>query len=94
MLVQKGKYVICNNIEAPRIEKEERILDQSYEPRTYKWFEDREKELVEELTQKGRVGSDSPYPGTEDISHHINPLRYSLTSWEVEQRDMSVVTIG
>ena len=94
MLVQKGKYVICNNIEAPRIEKEERILDQGYEPRTYKWFEDREKELVEELTKKGRVGSDSPYPGTEDISHHINPLRYSLTSWEGERRDMSVVTIG
>ncbi len=85
LLTSEKEYVICNNIEAPRIEKEEGILDQGYELRTYKWFEDREKELIEELTKKGRVGSDSPYPGTEDISHHINPVRYSLTSWEVER---------
>ena len=85
LLTPEKEYVICNNIEAPRIEKEERILDQGYELVTYKWFEDQEKELIEELTKKGRVGSDSPYPGTEDISHHINPLRYSLTSWEVER---------
>ena len=85
LLTPQREYVICNNIEAPRIEKEEGITHQGYELRTYKWFEDREKELIEELTKKGRVGSDSAFPGTEDISHHINPLRYSLTSWEVER---------
>lgn len=85
LLTPEKEYVICNNIEAPRIEKEERILEQGYELRTYKWFEDREREVIGEITGKGRVGCDCPYPGAEDISHHINPLRYSLTSWEVER---------
>jgi Xaa-Pro dipeptidase len=85
LLTPEKEYVICNNIEAPRIEKEERIIDQGYELRTYKWFEEREKELIEELTKGGRVGCDSSYPGTDDISADINPLRYSLTSWEVER---------
>jgi len=76
LLTPEKEYVICNNIEAPRIEKEEGILEQGYELRTYKWFEEREKELIEELTKGGRVGCDASYPGTEDISGHINPLRY------------------
>jgi Xaa-Pro dipeptidase len=85
LLTPEKQYVICNNIEAPRIEKEEGIPEQGYELVTYKWFEERERELIQELTKKGRVGSDSPYPGTEDISNHINQLRYSLTPWEVER---------
>jgi len=85
LLTHEKEYVVCNNIEAPRIEKEERILEQGYELVTYTWFEEQERELIEGLTKKGRVGSDSPYPGTEDISHHISQLRYSLTSWEVER---------
>jgi len=85
LLTKEKEYVICNNIEAPRIEKEEKILDQGYELITYKWFEEREKEFVEKLTQKGRVGADSFYPGAENIENHINPLRYSLTPWEVER---------
>ena len=85
LLTPEKEYVICNNIEAPRIEKEEGILEQGYELRTYKWFEERERELVEELTKGGRVGCDASHPGTEDISGPINPLRYSLTPWEVER---------
>ena len=83
LLTPEKQYVVCNNIEAPRIEKDEGIFEQGYEPRTYKWYEERERELVEELTKWGRVGCDAPYSGTEDLAHHINPLRYSLTSWEV-----------
>ena len=85
LLTPEKEYVICNNIEAPRIEKEEGILEQGYELRTYKWFEEREKELIEELTKGGRVGCDASYPGAEDIAGHISSLRYSLTSWEVER---------
>jgi Xaa-Pro dipeptidase len=85
LLTPEKEYVVCNNIEAPRIETEEEIPDQGYELRTYKWFEEREKEIIEELTRGGKVGCDSSYPGTEDISHDINLLRYSLTPWEVER---------
>lgn len=85
LLTKEKEYVICNNIEAPRIEKEEKILDQGYELITYKWFEEQENQLIDKITKKGRVGADSFYPGTENIEQHINPLRYSLTPWEVER---------
>ena len=39
LLTPEKQYVICNNIEAPRIEKEEGILEQGYELVTYTWFE-------------------------------------------------------
>jgi Xaa-Pro dipeptidase len=78
-------YVVCNNIEAPRIEKEELLLEQGYEIRSFPWYENQEPQLVKTLTNKGKVGCDSPFPGTEEISRELNPLRYSLTPWEVER---------
>ena len=78
-------YVVCNAIEAPRIEQEEQLPQQGYEIRSFPWYEDREQQLVKELTNHDRVGCDSIFPGTEDISKELNPLRYSLTPWEVER---------
>jgi Xaa-Pro aminopeptidase len=85
LLTLHKDYVICNNIEGPRIEKEEKIPEQGYEPVTFKWFEDQERQLIEKIVGKGRLGSDSGFPGAEDVSSHINQLRYSLTPWEVER---------
>ena len=33
----------------------------------------------------GAVGADMGFPGATDVSSAINPLRYSLTPWEVER---------
>ena len=77
--------VICNNIEAPRMEKEEKLEEQGYEIRSFPWDEEREVELVRELSGGSRIGADHGFPETEDISGKINPLRYSLTPWEVER---------
>jgi len=85
LLTSDKDYVICNNIEGPRIEKEEKIPEQGYELVTFKWFEDQERQLIEKLTGSGRIGSDSAFKGAEDVSGHINQLRYSLTPWEVER---------
>jgi Xaa-Pro dipeptidase len=55
--------------------------------------ENQEPQLVKTLTNKGKVGCDSPFPGTEDISRELNPLRYSLTTWEVERyKDVGYLT--
>ncbi|MDR2588084.1 MAG: M24 family metallopeptidase [Spirochaetales bacterium] len=77
-------YVICSNIEAPRMEKEELLPEQGYEIRSFPWFEDKEASLVAELSG-GKAGSDCALSGTVDISGKINPLRWSLTPWEVER---------
>lgn len=79
------EYVICNNIEATRMEKEEKLPDQGYTIKSFKWYEDKEGEIINEIVKNGKIGCDSPYPGTIDISKEINPLRYSLTPWEIER---------
>ena len=85
LLITSGKYyVICNEIEAPRMEKEELICEQGYELKTYPWYDEKEAETVFSLAGKA-VGSDCGLPGAADISGKINPLRYSLCPWEVER---------
>jgi Xaa-Pro aminopeptidase len=85
LITPDKEYVVCNNIEAPRIEQEEQLPEQGYEIRSFPWYDDREQQLVKELTSNGRVGCDSPFPETIDISKDLNPLRYSLTPWEIER---------
>ncbi|HER25373.1 MAG TPA: peptidase M24 [Candidatus Atribacteria bacterium] len=85
LITGNEEYVICNNIEAERIEKEEKLSEQGYQIKSFKWYEDREGKMVEEITQGGKVGCDGDFSRTINISNDLNPLRYSLTSWEVER---------
>ncbi len=75
-------YAVCNNIEAPRMEQEERLAEQGYELVSFPWYEDREAALVTGLGGS-RLGADHAFPGAEDVSGKLNPLRYSLTPWEI-----------
>ena len=85
LLVTANKdYGICNNIEAPRMEKEELLVEQGYETKSYPWYDEKEADTVFSLAGKA-VGSDCALGGSVDISGKINPLRYSLTCWEVER---------
>jgi Xaa-Pro aminopeptidase len=63
---------------------EERLVEQGYEIVDFPWFEDREREIVSSCVQ-GKIASDHGFPGALDISPHLNPLRYSLTAWEIER---------
>lgn len=85
LLTRDKAYVVCNNIEAPRIEKEEDILGQGYELASYEWFEEREQKMINELAAGGRMGADTPFPGAQEISSQIDRLRYALTPWEVKR---------
>ena len=85
LITADEEYVICNNIEATRMEKEEKLLEQGYKIKSFKWYENREKEMVDEIIKGGKVGCDSDFLGTVNISKDLNPLRYSLTPWEVER---------
>ena len=85
LLITNNKdYVICNAIEAPRMEKEELLPEQGYEIKSFPWYDDKEAELVASLSG-GPAASDCGLAGTSDISGKINPLRWSLTPWEVER---------
>ena len=85
VLVTKGRsYVVCSNIEAPRMEREERMTEQGYQIVSFPWNDDKEVSLVQSLAGE-RFGADHAFPGAVDVSGKINPLRYSLTPWEVER---------
>jgi Xaa-Pro dipeptidase len=84
LVTGEREYAVCNNIEAPRMEKEERLEEQGYQIRSFPWYEDREAEIVRELSG-GKLGADHAFPGALDIGKKICPLRYSLTASEVER---------
>ncbi len=85
LITPEQYYVICNNIEAPRIEKEEKLIEQGYKIRTFKWYEDREEKMISEIIRGGKIGCDIDFPRTRNIAKDLNPLRYSLTPEEVER---------
>ena len=85
LITRDEEYVICNNIEATRIEKEEKIPEQGYKIKSFDWYNDQEEKIISEISKGGKVGCDASFPGTIDISTDLNPLRYSLTPWEIER---------
>ncbi len=87
ILITRDKdYVISNRIEAPRLKDEELVAEQGYEQRMYPWHNDAgEAETVAAIMKGGKLGSDFGFPGSVDVNHPINLMRWSLTSWEVER---------
>jgi len=85
LITSNEEYVICNNIEAKRMEQEEKLLNQNYNIKSFQWYNNYEEKIINEIVKGGKIGSDGSFPGTIDISKHLNPLRYSLTPWEVER---------
>ncbi|PKL05889.1 MAG: peptidase M24 [Spirochaetae bacterium HGW-Spirochaetae-9] len=77
-------FIICTNIEAPRLKEEERLEEEGYEIVAFPWNEDQEAAIVARLAG-GKFGADHTFPGAVDISSKLNPLRYSLSPWEVER---------
>ncbi len=85
LLGPQGEYVVCSNIEAPRMEREEKLEDQGYRIHSFPWYRDREVELVRELSGAGTLGADHAFPRAREVSKEVDRLRYSLTPWEVKR---------
>jgi Xaa-Pro aminopeptidase len=84
LITADREFIVCNNIEAPRMEKEELLAKQGYAIVPFPWYDDQEASIVKSLSG-GKFGADHAFPGSLDISSQINPLRYSLTQWEIER---------
>jgi Xaa-Pro aminopeptidase len=76
LICASGRYLITNNIEAPRLEKEEGLAAQGWEFRVGQWNEPQGD--VEELARGVRLGADSPYPGAIDLADAFPRLRVNL----------------
>jgi len=82
LITEHEKFVICNNIEAPRMVREEGLEKQGFTLRTFSWYEDQEIPTLKELAGEGPVGCDVHFPNTVMLAEEIAQLRYSLTPAE------------
>lgn len=69
-------YLITNNIEATRLEQEEKLHYQGWDFQIFPWHANND--LVEKLVGKAKLGSDFPTPGALDISAQLSRLRCAL----------------
>jgi Xaa-Pro dipeptidase len=85
LITENSKFVISNNIEAPRMIEEEGLEKQGFVVKTFPWHEDQETSIVKDLLGEGPVGCDLPFPNTVMVAEEVAKLRYSLTPEEVDR---------
>ncbi len=80
LITPAGRYVLTTNIEAPRLEKEEKLLAQGWELRPSPWHAASDE--LARLTSGLRLGADTSVPGAADLSGELARLRTNLTPEE------------
>jgi antitoxin VapB len=83
VMTPSGRHVVTNNIEATRLEQEEKLTAQGWDFRVVPWYE--AQDTVAELTRGLRLGADGPYPDATDLSDDLARLRAHLTPEEGER---------
>jgi len=84
VVTRDSKYIVCDNIEARRIQEEE-VAGQGFEFRTCYWFDDAKSGLIREIAGGGALGSDSAMEGARCVGAALDACRASLTPEEVER---------
>ena len=85
LITENSKFVISNNIEAPRMIDEEGMEKQGFIVKTFPWHEDREVSIVRELVGESSFGSDVPFLNATVVAEDVARLRYSLTPEEQDR---------
>jgi antitoxin VapB len=81
LITPDRQYLFTNNIEAPRLEKEEKFLDQGWDFSIYPWHG--ATDAIADLTRGLSLASDGFFPGALDVSSGLARLRACLSSEEV-----------
>ncbi|MBD3165648.1 M24 family metallopeptidase [bacterium] len=90
-LTERGKeYLLASKSEGPRVH--DRLNELGFESRHTAWYQqqtadDARMKMMRGLLhgQPGRIGADSDFPGTANVFNDFQPLRYELTSTEIEK---------
>jgi Xaa-Pro dipeptidase len=85
LITENAKFVLSNNIEAPRMIHEEGVEKLGFLVKTYSWHEDLEAMILRTLVGKGLIACDVFVPDTRLMAEEFARLRYSLTPSEVER---------
>ncbi len=81
LTAEGGCFVVTNNIEAPRLEREEGLSAQGWQMRVAGWHEPGAAIALTsglKLGKLGKLGSDGPAPGALDIADELARLRARL----------------
>lgn len=79
-----GRHCLTNNIEAPRLEREEALAAQGWQLRVTPWYEPAR--ALADLTAGMKVGSDGPAAaGVVDVAEDVGRLRARLLPEEGER---------
>lgn len=82
------RYLLTDNIETTRLEREERLQDQGWEFRVAPWHQANSE--VAELSHGLRLAADAAYPDALDLSVPLAALRVSLT----QEEDDRFISLG
>jgi Xaa-Pro aminopeptidase len=81
LITNSHRYLITNNIEAHRLETEEKLAEQGWESRVSPWYS--KNDLLIELTSGKKLGADGAFPGAADLSVELSRMRSQLTPEEI-----------
>jgi antitoxin VapB len=76
LITADRRYLITNNIEAPRLRQEEALESQGWEFILSPWY--KVIDSTAQLTKGLRLGTDGHYPGSHDLSIDLSRLRTDL----------------
>lgn len=80
-----GRYVVTNNIEAPRLLHEAGLPERGFQPLIAPWHKNNTAELIAQKTHGLRLGSDGYFAGATDLSAELARLRAHLLPAEVDR---------
>jgi Xaa-Pro aminopeptidase len=83
LITPSGRHLFTNNIEAPRLEQEEKLAEQGWEFYVTPWHE--APDALDTLTRGLRLGADVAHPGATDVSGDLARLRAALSPEEGER---------
>ncbi len=83
LITMDRQYVVTTNIEAPRLETEERLSAQGWEFQVTPWHTSQAD--IKKLCPNENLASDGPFPGAIDLSADLARLRANLTPEEGER---------
>jgi Xaa-Pro aminopeptidase len=83
LITPEAQYVLADNIETSRIEKEEKLAEQGWKIETHDWY--KASEPISTHIGTGKIGADGAIEGGIDISFEMARLRANLTPEEGER---------
>jgi antitoxin VapB len=87
LITAEHQYLVTTNIEAPRLEVEEKLAKLGWESCISPWYQS--PPAVADLAGGLKLASDGPFPGAVDMSAQLARLRAKLTPKEGERfRDL------